>query len=345
MGLETGVNHLADLVATNPLGTDSRSEGDDHVRNIKRALQASLPKMAAPFNSVTQSTGATLTLDSTKNHQVYVDTYAGAAAVTFPLAATVGMGFTFTIVVATSDPSHVCNATLSGSDTLFSTQVTYQLRHGTTATFISDGVDNWVAICGDMDFWKGYYRSLADTALQRGWRSLHLPISAAVLPASNFPEAAQTAGSNGITVRHYGFDASTAESLFFAVAMPQEWTGQGTYALKLKVELLWTCAVASGQVVWGVAAAAAIGNALWDIALGTEITAIQGIAGSGYIQDSVLTEIVPSGSATISYGDILMLRIRRLAADGNDTLAGDARLLGVRLYYECYTQTEGGLAV
>lgn len=42
MGLETSVTKIADLVATNPLGTDDRVEGDDHLRLIKVAVKSLL---------------------------------------------------------------------------------------------------------------------------------------------------------------------------------------------------------------------------------------------------------------------------------------------------------------
>lgn len=42
MALET-VNYVDDLVSTNPIGaTDPKSEGDDHLRNIKKALKAAI---------------------------------------------------------------------------------------------------------------------------------------------------------------------------------------------------------------------------------------------------------------------------------------------------------------
>jgi hypothetical protein len=53
MGLENPT-YIEDLNATWPLGTDPRSEGDDHIRNIKAALQASFPN----------TTGAWKTTDS-----------------------------------------------------------------------------------------------------------------------------------------------------------------------------------------------------------------------------------------------------------------------------------------
>lgn len=43
MGLETGVNYLGDLVSTNPTGTDPKGQGDDHIRNTKRAAKQSFP--------------------------------------------------------------------------------------------------------------------------------------------------------------------------------------------------------------------------------------------------------------------------------------------------------------
>jgi hypothetical protein len=38
MGLETTFDFPDDLVVTNPLSTDSRREGDDHIRGIKNVL-------------------------------------------------------------------------------------------------------------------------------------------------------------------------------------------------------------------------------------------------------------------------------------------------------------------
>ena len=46
MGLESPVVKIADLIATNPLGTDDRVEGDDHLRIIKVALKSLLTNFA-----------------------------------------------------------------------------------------------------------------------------------------------------------------------------------------------------------------------------------------------------------------------------------------------------------
>lgn len=45
MGLET-VDFIEDFIATNPVGgTDPKSEGDDHIRNIKKGILANLPNL------------------------------------------------------------------------------------------------------------------------------------------------------------------------------------------------------------------------------------------------------------------------------------------------------------
>lgn len=50
MGLET-VTNIDDLVITNPLSTDARSQGDDHIRNIKIALKTDLPNITGAMTA------------------------------------------------------------------------------------------------------------------------------------------------------------------------------------------------------------------------------------------------------------------------------------------------------
>jgi hypothetical protein len=71
MALET-VTNIDDLVVTNPLSTDARSQGDDHIRNIKLALKTDLPNITgvmtatqAELNVNTGVTGGTVTASKT----------------------------------------------------------------------------------------------------------------------------------------------------------------------------------------------------------------------------------------------------------------------------------------
>ena len=54
MGLETSVAYISDLVAANPAEGDSRTEGDDHLRNIKTALAGSFPNFAGAAATPTE---------------------------------------------------------------------------------------------------------------------------------------------------------------------------------------------------------------------------------------------------------------------------------------------------
>lgn len=49
MSLETG-NYISDLVSTNPLSTDDRSEGDDHIRLLKKVLKQTFPNLSGAAN-------------------------------------------------------------------------------------------------------------------------------------------------------------------------------------------------------------------------------------------------------------------------------------------------------
>lgn len=57
MALES-VTHLDDLEVANPLGTDPRSEGDNHIRNVKKALKTDFPNI----NGVVSATPTDLNL-------------------------------------------------------------------------------------------------------------------------------------------------------------------------------------------------------------------------------------------------------------------------------------------
>jgi len=64
MALES-VDHIDDLVITNPTATDGLTQGDDHIRNIKKALRADLLNITGPITATQAELnildGATLT--------------------------------------------------------------------------------------------------------------------------------------------------------------------------------------------------------------------------------------------------------------------------------------------
>lgn len=85
MGLETG-NYISDLTPAWPTGSESKSQGDDHLRLIKTVVKNTFPNGSRPFYfPVTESISGTLSLDATDwNNIVEVDTTAGDVTVNLP---------------------------------------------------------------------------------------------------------------------------------------------------------------------------------------------------------------------------------------------------------------------
>lgn len=57
MSLETG-NYISDLVITNPTGLDDRSQGDDHIRLIKKVLKQTFPNIDGPVTGTDEQLNA-----------------------------------------------------------------------------------------------------------------------------------------------------------------------------------------------------------------------------------------------------------------------------------------------
>lgn len=90
MGLEA-VTYIADFVQTNPIGaSDPKSEGDDHIRNIKKALQNCFPSLSGQIFRK-QAKGTNYSVALTDNLS-WIDATA-AINLTFPAANTLGNGF------------------------------------------------------------------------------------------------------------------------------------------------------------------------------------------------------------------------------------------------------------
>ncbi len=74
MGLESPT-HISDLVAANPVGaTDPKSEGDDHIRNMKSVLKTDFPDVNAPTAAyIVSATAPTAPVAGTRWHDTTLD--------------------------------------------------------------------------------------------------------------------------------------------------------------------------------------------------------------------------------------------------------------------------------
>lgn len=135
MGLESAT-YVKDLVSANPLATDARSQGDDHLRLIKAVLQTSFPGVQQPYKIAT----ALPTLDATHNMAAFELT--GPLTVPLPALGGVPNGYALFIKAVTGTLTLDPNAS-----ELIEGATTYAVPAGSWVLLISKGTA-WVVFVG-----------------------------------------------------------------------------------------------------------------------------------------------------------------------------------------------------
>ena len=125
------------------------------------------------------------------------------------------------------------------------------------------------------------------------------------------------------------FDASTAEYAQFSIAMPKSWNlGTVTY------QVFWTPSTTNtGNCIFGLQGLSCTEGDTADAVFGTAIEVTD--AGIGTVEDvqmsAVSSDMTIAGSPADN--DYTFFQLYRDAADGSDTFTGDARLMGIKLFY------------
>lgn len=141
--------------------------------------------------------------------------------------------------------------------------------------------------------------------------------------------AASIITANNLTLRSLDFDTTTQEFGEFNILMPKSWN-EGT----ITAQFVWSHATTATNfgVVWALQATGfADGDAL-DTAWGTE----QVVADTGGTANTVY---ISADSPGITVGgtpgpqEWVAFRVKRNVADASDTLAVDARLHGIKIFY------------
>lgn len=163
-----------------------------------------------------------------------------------------------------------------------------------------------------------------------GQQTIWVPASSIVPNVTTGPgiTTAQTATTN-ITLRSIDYDAATAEFAQFGIQMPKSWN-EGT----VQCQFVWYQPTTSaGAVVWGIQSVSyANTDSLTGLGYGTAVT-VTSTGGTGntiYISPETSAMTV-AGSPTAE--EYVMFNTYRDATNGSDTLAVDARLLGVKIHY------------
>ena len=125
------------------------------------------------------------------------------------------------------------------------------------------------------------------------------------------------------------FDASSDEHAQFQICFPKSWN-EGT----ITFSAYWTTtATDTDGVAWGLQGVAVSDNDTIDVAYGTAVVVTDDALSAA--EDLCVT--ATSGAVTIAgtpaVGDICYFRIFRDVSDGNDDMAEDARLIGVKIFF------------
>jgi hypothetical protein len=166
-------------------------------------------------------------------------------------------------------------------------------------------------------------------AVLRGKQTIWVPAGAIVPRTTNGaagPNQTETS-TNKVNVRTLDFDQATQQHGDFVVSMPKGWD-LGTVTAKF----LWTAAAGTGGqgCVWGIQGVALSDNDALDTAFGTAQEVTDALQTTNNVHISADTGAMTIGASPAAR-DLVVFQVYRKAADGADTLAATALLLGVEL--------------
>lgn len=170
---------------------------------------------------------------------------------------------------------------------------------------------------------------LTSAATPYGTQAIWVPAAAMYATTTNGAASGTVeTTTNDIMLKTWDFDTSTQESVQFAIRMPASWNESTvTFAPTWKHASTTT----NFGVVWDLAGVAFSNDDASDTAPGTAVTSTD----TGGTTNDIY--VGPTSSACTIAGtpaaeDYVVFRVRRVPANGSDTMAIDAGLLGVTLY-------------
>lgn len=159
-------------------------------------------------------------------------------------------------------------------------------------------------------------------------QTIFIPASAMTPRTTNGPASAtDESTSNKRMASTLDFNASTAQYAQFQIGMPKSWD-LGT----ITAQFIWRGPGGTGNVIWGCQGVASSDDDPWDATFGTAQTVTDGVTATTDQMTSAATAAITIGG-TPAAGDLVTFQVYRDAANVSDTLASDAKLVGVRLIY------------
>ena len=166
------------------------------------------------------------------------------------------------------------------------------------------------------------------TLKQAGKETIYVPAAAMYPNTTNgCADLAQVELSNGPEIKCLDFDASSDENAQFSIAFPKSWN-EGTITFQAFFTVTGTN---TGTVAWGLSGVGIADNASCNTAFGTNVVATAK-AHSGTSNDLDVT--AESGAVTIASAAVDTMTFFQIMRDVSaDDQSGDARLLGVKLFF------------
>ncbi len=168
----------------------------------------------------------------------------------------------------------------------------------------------------------------------KGKQTIWVPASAMIARTSNGAATGTAESStNKVMQATLDFDAAADEFAQFQIAMPKGWNESTVTA-----QFVWL-AGNTGNVVWGIQGVCISDDDALDAAFGTAQTVTDGVTATSDVMISAETAALTL-AGTPAAGDLAVFQVYRDADNGSDTLAVDAKLLGVRLFYTIDAPTD-----
>lgn len=283
---------------------------------------------AAGSSGVTSSWGAATTISSAATTDV-------GASSTYRVVIT---GTTTITSLGTAADGIMRQLRFSGALTLTHNGSTFILRGGAniitadgdTALVVSQGGGAWLML----DYARASGRATVDSSVQ----TILIPAAAWTRRTTGGAGSSiRETATNRINLSTVDFDTSAQEFAQYIIpAMPKSWD-RGT----IDFLVIYDHATTTGTpgVVFGLSARVLGDNSASDAAFGSVVTVTDTCGTANQIYATPRSgAVTPAGTA--GEGDMLILQLQRNPVDAADTLAVDARMIGVAVRYSNTTSTD-----
>lgn len=199
------------------------------------------------------------------------------------------------------------------------------------------GVTGTVTASGNINSSSGEVQENGVAISPIGSQTIWVPAGAMVARTTNgCAEGSTETTTNKVMLKTCDFDASTGEFAQFTIAMPTGWN-EGT----LTAQFFWKHASTTTNfgVVWQIRCVSLSNDDAGDTAFGD----LQSMPDTGGTTNDIYVTSVTAAitcAGTPAAGDLTSFEVIRGAANGSDTLAIDAGLLGVKLIYTTSAATD-----